>query len=244
MTYTYWKKHFENNRSHFSDIDWKATDQLSEEEKKLITSSLHQFQKGENSEGKHLFAYAKTFPDPLYVDCIRLFICEEQMHARALGNFMQRYSIPTIKGHWVDSVFRNLRKLAGIQNTIMILLIAEIISKVYYAALRKATHSGLLQKICVQILKDEDHHISFQCFTLQFLFQRKSFVGKTLIRTLYFILLSGTVSVVWFYHNKVLRKSGHSFRTFRQAVMNVYYDCETMIFSKGVYMADPGILFP
>ncbi|MES1218004.1 MAG: hypothetical protein ABUT20_21030 [Bacteroidota bacterium] len=244
MNYNYWKKYFEINRSHFTDIDWQAYDVLSDEEKKLITASLQQFQRGENSEGKHLFAYAKTFPDPAYLDCIRLFIREEQMHAKALGSYMQRYSIKTIKGHWVDSVFRNLRKLAGVQNTIMILLIAEIISKVYYAALRRATHSELLQKICMQVLKDEDQHISFQCFTLQLLVQRKSFFKKFLIRTLYFILMSGTIAVVWFYHSKVLKKGGYSLATFRRAVMNVFFDCETMIFTKGIYAAYPGILFP
>jgi hypothetical protein len=244
MNYSYWKKHFETNRSHFSDINWSEGDNLSAWEKKLVTSSLQQFQKGENSEGKHLFSYAKTFPDPLYLDCIRLFICEEQMHAKVLGTFMHRHSIPAIKSHWVDSVFRSLRKLAGIQNTIMILLIAEIISKVYYAALKKATHSGLLQKICAQILKDEDQHISFQCFTLQLLFQRKSAFTKFLIRTLYFILMSGTIAIVWFYHSRVLKRGGHSFLSFRQAVMTVYYDCETMFFNKGIYTADPGVLFP
>ncbi|MBS1610803.1 MAG: hypothetical protein JSS70_19015 [Bacteroidetes bacterium] len=244
MNYNYWKKHFEENRSHFSDIDWQLQDQLSAAETKLIASSLQQFQKGENSEGKHLFAYAKTFPDPLYIECIRLFICEEQMHARVLANFMRRYSIPTIKGHWVDSVFRQLRKLAGIQNTIMILLIAEIISKLYYAALRKATHSELLQKICAQILKDEDYHISFQCFTLRLLFQHKSSLARFLIRTLYFILMSGTIAVVWLYHRNVLSKGGYSFWSFKRAVLNVYYDCETLIFSREIYTADPGILFP
>ena len=171
MSYHYWKEYFESNQTHFEDIDWRMEDRLDAHEKKLIALSIQQFQRGESSEGKHLFAYAKTVPDPLYLECIRLFICEEQMHARVLAKFMNRYFIPCIKEHWVDGVFRKLRKLAGIENSIMILLIAEIISKVYYAALKKATGSVLLQKICSQVLKDEDQHINFQCHTLQIMFR-------------------------------------------------------------------------
>jgi hypothetical protein len=244
MDYSYWKTYFESNKSHFADINLNEADDLSTAEKELISSSIQQFQKGESSEGKHLFAYAKTFPDPGYMACIRLFIREEQMHAKVLGNYMDRYSIPQIKNHWVDSVFRELRKLTGIENTITVLLVAEIISKVYYAALQKATGSSLLQQICKQVLKDEDQHIAFQCYTLGFFYNKKSFFGKFLIRTLQFILMNGTIAVVWFYHKRVLRKGGYSFVKFWKAVLQVYFDCEAVIIAKKVYKEYPEILFP
>ena len=244
MSYHYWKKYFESNQTHFGDIDWQMNDELTAEEKKLIALSIQQFQRGESSEGKHLYAYAKTFPDPLYLECIRLFICEEQMHAKALAKFMNRYHIPRIKEHWVDGVFRKLRKLAGIDNTIMILLIAEIISKVYYAALKKATKSVLLQKICSQVLKDEDQHISFQCCTLQQLFRRRSPVNRALIHTLYFTLLTGTIAVVWLYHKPVLKKGGHTLRSFRRAVTTAYSNCEALMLNARNYVSNGELLFP
>jgi hypothetical protein len=243
MSYQRWKRYFESNQSHFSDINWDEGDCLKEDEKELISSSLQQFQRGENSEGKHLFAYAKTFPDPVYLECIRLFICEEQVHAGVLGSYMDKYSIPRIRDHWVDGVFRWLRKLAGIENTITILLIAEIISRVYYAALKRATGSSMLQKICEQILKDEDQHISFQCFTLRFFCQKRSPAGKFLIRTLQFVLMNGTIAIVWLYHNRVLRKGGHSVVTFWQSVLRVYFDCDAIILDKRKYTENPEILF-
>src|SRR6476620_3746422 len=94
---------------------------------------------GYNSEGKHLYSFAKRFPDPGYLECIRLFIPEEQMHAKVLAKFMKKHDIPQIKNHWTDSVFRWLRKLAGIENTVRVLLVAEIIAKVYYKGLKQAT---------------------------------------------------------------------------------------------------------
>jgi hypothetical protein len=244
MSFHHWKEYFESNRDHFEDINRNAEDRLTAGEKKLITVSVQQFQRGESSEGKHLFAFAKTFPDPLYLDCIRLFICEEQMHARVLANFMSRYSIPCVKGHWVDTVFRKLRKLAGIENTIWILLVAEIISKVYYAALKKATGSEWLQKICTQVLKDEDQHISFQCYTLHLLIRERSSFDRTLIRTLYLLLMTGTITIVWLYHRPVLKRGGHSFLTFYQCVMTIYKSCETSILNKRIQRANAEILFP
>jgi hypothetical protein len=244
MTYQDWKTNLENNRSHVRDISWQEEDELTDDEKKLIYSSIQQFQPGENSEGRNLFAYARTFPDPVYLECIRLFICEEQMHVKVLGSYMDKYSIPRIGEHWVDSVFRGLRKMAGIENTIAILLVAEIISKIYYAALKRATGSSILQKIYTQILKDEDQHIAFQCFTLCFLYQRRPLAGKFLIRTLQFVLINGTIAVVWLYRKRVLKKGGHTFITFWQAVLQVYFECGIIILDKRREIENPEILFP
>src|SRR5258706_2208578 len=183
MNYTEWENYFQQNQVHFRDIDFTVPDELSAEEKSIIYSSLQQFQRGENSEGKHLFAFAKKNPDPAYLRCISLFIREEQSHARVLGAFMDKHDIPRIKNHWVDGVFRWLRKSAGLENTIRVLLTAEIISKVYYVALLNATGSLLLKKICTQILKDEDQHIAFQCDTLNPFYRKKNYIEKFFVRS-------------------------------------------------------------
>ncbi len=52
MDFEIWENYFLKNKDHFSEIDWQAEDQLTKDEKKKITSSIQQFQKGENSEGK------------------------------------------------------------------------------------------------------------------------------------------------------------------------------------------------
>jgi len=229
MNYTEWEDFFKQNQVHFRDIDFAAPDELSGDEKAIIHSSLQQFQRGENSEGKHLFAFAKTNPDPAYLRCISLFIREEQTHARVLGIFMDKHNIPRIKKHWVDGVFRFLRKSAGLENTIRVLLTAEIISKVYYVALRNATGSSLLKQICTQILKDEDQHIAFQCDTLNPFYRQKSFIGKLFTRTWHFTLMTGTILVVWLHHQKVLKKGGYRFRTFFYSTLKVFFDAESDI---------------
>ena len=93
MDLSCWKDHFISNTTHFDDINWNQDDRLTLIEKQNISSSLQQFQKGEQSEGKHFLSFAKTFPDPLYADTIRLFIREEQTHAYVLGKFMDMKGI-------------------------------------------------------------------------------------------------------------------------------------------------------
>ena len=229
MNYTNWNEYFESNKTHFSDIDWKAEEQLTPREKEIITTSIQQFQKGENSDGKHFFALAKTFPDQVYFECVKLFIAEEQTHALVLGKFMDKHGIRKIKRHWVDGCFRWLRKFAGLENSLTVLVTAEIIAKVYYKALRNCTQSALLGKICVQILKDEDQHIIFQCYALSYFYAGKSFIGKFFRRGLHFVLMIGTILIVWFYHRTVFTNGGYSFSKFIIETISIFFEAEEIV---------------
>jgi hypothetical protein len=239
MNYTYWKEYFESNHAHFRNINWEEPNSLTDDEKSIITKSIQQFQEGENSEGKHLFQFAKTLNDMEYLSAIRLFIKEEQNHARVLGRFMDKYGIEKAKGHWVDGAFRWLRKLLGLENSIIVLVTAEIISKVYYDALSNATGSGLLQKICSQVLQDEDQHIAFQCHTLSILYEKKNFFSRFISRSWHVFLMIGTIFVVWWYHQRVLRKGGYYFSRFFFQTMLVFLSADELIKNKNAINRQP-----
>src|SRR5688572_4415129 len=151
-----WKKYYEENACSLLEIPWYVGPELSEEEKLAITSSVQDFQIGESSEGKHLIQYAREYAEKTgdleYVNAIRVFIAEEQRHARELGNFLKINGIPLVKKTFTDGVFRKLRKLLGnLEISISVLITAEIIAEVYYAALRDATNSLVLKALCKQI---------------------------------------------------------------------------------------------
>lgn len=229
MNFSSWKKYFQSNSTHFNDINWDSTDHLSAKEKEIITSSLQQFQKGEQSEGKHLFSFAKTFPDPLYLETMRLFILEEQTHAYVLGKFMEKEKIPRIRKHWVDDIFRKLRKLADLENTITVLVTAEIIAKVYYKALKNATACILLKDLCNQILKDEDQHIAFQSYTLNIFYLQKGSFRKFFNKSWRRILMAGTIVIVWMHHRRVLKAGGYSFASFLFETMLVFLETDKRV---------------
>jgi hypothetical protein len=214
-----WRRYYEANARSLLKIPWELGHELSYAEQRAITSSVQDFQAGESSEGRHLLQYARTYAertgDHEYVEAIRLFIAEEQRHARDLGHFMQLNGIPLLKTTFTDRVFRRLRQLFnGLEVSIAVLLTAEIIAKVYYVALKDVTNSLVLQTLCDQILRDEDKHVEFQAERLGILRTHRNPLALKITMFLQRFLFFGTCIVVWMYHHKVFRKSSYGFWTY------------------------------
>jgi hypothetical protein len=214
-----WRKYYEENAHSLLEIPWNIGHELTDEEQRAITSSVQDFQAGESSEGRHLFEYAKAYArhtgDHEYVDAIRLFIAEEQRHARDLARFLQINAIPLVKTTFTDRIFRSLRQiLGGLEISIGVLVTAEIIAKVYYAALQNATNSVVLQTLCQQILKDEVKHVEFQVERLGMLRAKRNWLLLKCTMMAQRFLFWGTCFVVWMFHHKVFTKSGYGFKKF------------------------------
>lgn len=234
MNFSDWHHYYEQRQDHLDHINWETDQLLSPQEKETIYTSIQQFQRGEHSEGHNLLRQARVFArqiqQPDYATAIELFIKEEQRHAMVLARYMRQQSIPAIRGHWVDSIFRSMRKYFTFDISIMVLLTAELISAVYYIALDKATRSGVLKAICRQILIDEDMHISFQCFTLRTMLSERNRFLQFVFRQAQRILLAGTVVVVWWHHNKVLSKGGFDLPGFATACFQQLEQALAMIY--------------
>ncbi len=239
MTYRSWLDYFVRNQNHFDHIDWASADTLTKEEKEIIAASLQQFQKGENSEGKNLIRYARESGLTDYPEVIILFIREEQRHAAVLGRFMKMNAIDRIKEHWMDTIFRKLRTLAGLENSILVLITAEIIAAVYYDALFHATGSRTLRNLCEQILCDEDLHINFQSFTLKQFYNKRNRFSQWTIRWLHRILMTGTTALVWAWHRDVLRLGGYSASRFFRSVSDEFERSDRMITGRESILIEP-----
>jgi len=216
-----WRRYYEENARSLLQIPWDLGHELTVEEQEAIASSVQDFQAGESSEGRHLFQYAKAYAertgDHEYVEAIRLFIAEEQRHARDLAHFLEINGIPLVKTTFSDRIFRRLRQVFnGLEVSIAVLVTAEIIAKVYYAALKEATNSVVLQTLCRQVLRDEVKHVEFQVERLGQLRASRSRISSKGIMALQRFLFLGTCIVVWIFHNRVFRKSGYGFKEFWQ----------------------------
>ncbi|MFF2479513.1 hypothetical protein [Paenibacillus sp. NPDC058071] len=207
-----WSEYFRKNKDQLAEIAWNDPYGLSASERAIIADSIQQFQLGESSEGRHLLfqarAYAERSGDYAYLEAITAFIREEQRHARDLGQFMKVQQIPLIRAHWVDGVFRKLRKFAGLELSVTVLITAEIIAKVYYEALKNCTKSPALRGLCDQILRDENKHVEFQSLTLRKLAAKQGAIRHFLSRAFHRILFEGTILVVWRQHRKVFKTGG------------------------------------
>ncbi|TGE19324.1 ferritin-like domain-containing protein [Hymenobacter elongatus] len=229
MTFQDWATYFRQNQHHLDQLSWDDPYRLNDREKRQVRHSLQHFQKGESSEGKHLYQRVKAVGDAEYTAAIRLFIKQEQGHARVLGEYMEGQKIPRLRTHWLDAIFRSLRRWATLEHTIRVLLTAEIIAAVYYKALFQATFSGLLQQICRRIMQAEEMHINFQCFSLRQLERDRSGLLSWTIRLAYRLLLLGTTLLVWLTYHRMLRAGGFGLLAFADAVWDELDRAERMM---------------
>jgi hypothetical protein len=98
-----------------------------------------------------------------------------------------------------------------------VLLTAEVIAKVYYAALRKATGSVVLQCLCDQILHDEIYHVRFQTQRLAALRGERPRWRVAYAQGLQRFLFWGTCWVVWLKYRRAFRAGGYGFPRFRRS---------------------------
>ncbi len=209
-----WCRYFLSRAAAPDPLPWDDAAMLSREETLCIQNSIQQFQLGEGSRGSRLLKrgqdYANAAADPHFVDALSLFVKEEQRHSALLLRFMRREGIPAASSHWVDTVFRRLRVLAGLELSLRVLVSAEIIAIPYYRALGAATQSPLLQAICAGILQDEAAHLRFQASMLSRLSASRSLFSDRIVSGIHRLFLLVTCLVVWSEHGRVFRAAGYS----------------------------------
>ena len=201
-------------------LPWADGIRLSGAEKCAVIASIQQFQLGEGATGVRLLERAQRFSketgDLGLIAALKLFLREEQRHSKTLARFLQIENSSCLRKHWVHSVFRWLRGLAGLELCLKVLVTAEVLARPYYAALRDATGSPLLRGICQRIFEEEGAHLRFQAFTLSRFQHRHRRATQALIKTSHASLLALTAALVWLEHKSVFRSAGRTFSQFWQ----------------------------
>lgn len=207
-----WVRHFVDSAARIEAIPWDLGPCLDRDELEAVARSVQEFQLGESSEGRRFRAlaaeHATRTGDPAYAAAIDRFIAEEQQHARYLAAFLALEGVPLVTGTPVDGIFRHLRRLAGLETMISVLITAELIAQVYYRALGKQTRSPVLRSICRRVLEDEAHHVRFQGERIARLRRRRSPAGRVVVRALHGALAAAACVVVWAGHRRVFARAG------------------------------------
>jgi hypothetical protein len=211
-------------------VSQRDAPQLTPEELTTVKKSIQQFQLGEGSRGQRLLKraqeYAELVDDPFFVPALDLFVKEEQQHSRYLADFLQSQGVPLLPKHWVDSVFRWLRGLSGLELSLSVLVTAELIALPYYRALRDATGSHTLKLICTRILEDESAHLKFQASMLARVGAGQPVLRQRLLTLLHNAFLLGTICVVWMDHRKVFNAGGYDFQRFKSETLRGFCEWE------------------
>ena len=200
-----WLEYFKFNGTHRHEIPWETFMDVEPNLRRPLVRSLQRFQVGESGEGKHLRKQAATTNDPIYEATIDLFLKEEQEHARLMAEILQRLNEPLLQSHWNDVCFVLLRRLFGLHEELMVLLIPEMIAKRYFRALRDGANSNVLKAVFAQILHDEEGHLAFHIDYLQRAFASLSLTRRVLARLLWRAVFRAACMVVIFDHSAVLR---------------------------------------
>lgn len=215
-----WHHYFTTNAALRLPLPWEYSYQLSADEYAAVIPSIQEFQLGESSEGRQLYRaaqrYAAEAGDPDYVRAIAAFIREEQRHAQDLKRFLNSQRAPAINASWVDQIFRRLRRGTNLDLALSVLVSAELIANVYYAALAAATQSPALQALCAQILHDEAAHVQFHCERLACMRSRRTWMERRGAQLRHRALFAGACLVVWSRHAPVFQRAGRSFAVFWQ----------------------------
>jgi len=197
---------------------WNDSPRLSGAERLAVIPSIQQFQLGEGASGARMLERAQRFSratgDLGLIAALKLFIREEQRHSAILARFLQMENAPCLQKHWVDSIFRRIRGVAGLEFCLKVLATAEVLARPYYAALRDATGSPLLKSICERIFDEEGVHLRFQAFALRRFEGRHSRLTRAAAKMCHVALLTGTAALVWIEHQSVFRAAGRTFYRF------------------------------
>lgn len=216
--YEPWRRHFIRNRAVSQTLPWTEPAGLATGECRVVARSIQQFQLGEWARGRGFMRRASAHPvlgsDPEWLPALQLFIAEEQEHSNILGRFLDRERIPRLEAHWLDGIFRRLRKLAGLELCAAVLVTAETLAIPFYQALRDATHSPLLRAICVRILCDEAAHLKFQALTIGLIRRPLGRKARAIRSIGHAVMFHGTALLLWQQHHQVFRAAHWNFRRF------------------------------
>ncbi|MFE9940276.1 ferritin-like domain-containing protein [Streptomyces hirsutus] len=202
-----WTRRFEDERERRrvqGDPDWEQGATLHP----AVWAGIQRFQVGEDGDGANLIGKADEAGDGDYARAARLFVAEEQNHARLLARLLAAGHIPTLTGHWSDTVFVRLRRLMGLRMELLVLMIAEVVALRYYRALRDGADDSLTSDVAGRILSDEQRHVPFHCERLHASMAELPRATRRPVMALWRLLLLAVSLAVAADHGPGLRRLG------------------------------------
>ncbi|MEU2179567.1 ferritin-like domain-containing protein [Streptomyces thermolilacinus] len=202
-----WTRRFEDEREQRraqGDPEWTRGATLHP----AVWASIQRFQVGENGDGANLVGKAVQAGDDDYVRAVRLFVAEEQNHARLLARLLAAGGVPTLTGHWSDTLFVRLRRLLGLRVELLVLVVAEVVAVRYYRALRDGADDPLTSEVAGRILADEQRHIPFHCERLRASLAELPRALRRPTMALWQLLLLAASLIVATNHGPALRRLG------------------------------------
>ena len=232
-----WLNYFERNRKNRASVPWELGIDIDPQLRAPLIRSLQKFQLGESGEGRKLRRHAAATGNAAYAAAIDLFIKEEQEHARLMGEVLRLLNARLLKSHWSDNCFIVLRRLFGLHQELMVLLLPEMIAKRYFRALHEGTRDPVLRAVTTQIMVDEAGHLAFHVEYLRRAFDSMSFSRRILAQVVWRAAFRTTCLAVMYDHRALLRAVGLPLQEFWRDCGWIFDEVAAGIFSPAHVLA-------
>ena len=207
--------------------------------RKAFVRSLQKFQIGESGEGRHLRKLSAATGDAHYAAAMELFIREEQGHAALMAGILTRLNAPLLTSDWTDNCFVFMRHMSGLHTELLVLLLPEMIARVYFEALRRGFSNPALHAVFAQIARDENGHLAFHADYLNKAFARMSFPRRIAVQMAWHLVYRLVCLVVFLDHGPLLRAVGMPANKFWTECGAVFDEVAAKIFSPAHVLRGP-----
>ncbi len=224
-----WLSYFHGNRRAAADLQVPDKIDLPAGLHESLVASLQRFQVGESGDGQFLKKYAATANDPVYEQCIDLFVKEAQGHAGMLAQIIKSMDGSLLKDHWSASAFVTLRRMFGLKTEVFVLLIAEIIGKTFYKTLADRIDNKTLKDAFSLLVIDEIFHLEFHCSFMQGQTKEFSALARKAVYYLWFALFYAASLVFILDHGRVFKAINVSRKAFLEDCTNTFKRTATKV---------------
>lgn len=200
----YFERHRDINRGHEAEIDWAAEAKGSPSSRAALARSMQRFEVGERCDGDRYLRSARVSADADYLEAARMFVAEEQTHARLYSLALTHLEWPTLEAHWTDDVFVRLRRSLGIRTKVTLFLVVEIVALEYFEALQRSCPEPVIAALASCILADEVDHVRFQVDQLKWLYAKSPGLCRRAGIVLGWVVAVGAATVVALDHRGAL----------------------------------------
>jgi hypothetical protein len=236
-----WLTYFQKNRHNRPVVPWETGVNVPAHVRKAFIRSLQKFQIGESGEGRHLRRLSAATGDKDYAAAMELFVREEQRHGALMAQVLKGLNATLLTSDWTDNCFVFMRHLSGLHTELLVVLMPEMIAKVYFSALWRGFSNPVLESVFGQIVADEEGHLAFHADYLNSVFSKMSFGRRILVQLAWRLVFRAVCLVVYYDHGSLLRGIGMSASRFWRECGQVFDEVAAKIFSPTHVLQRPSL---
>ncbi len=229
-----WRADFEVHANQHAEATTSGMWVLAPVVERALRRSLPVFQLGETGAGFHLLNSARGVVSDDLVCALRLFVLEEQEHARLHALICTSLDIAMLDEHWSNRVFRSARRIRGFRAEMLLMAIAELITAEVYEVLAAGVGDPTLSRLFARMHADELRHLEFQASVLPPHLDRLPRVVRDITSLLWLTAARLAILAVAIEHRSLFRSCGIGMRSFVRSAMAASHAHRSRLFSRRV----------